>query len=86
MVSTVKYPNFKKVGLPKKAIIGAPAVIVLAVAVAVIFPEQIGKVIFVLLALYALYGFKQNIDRLTARRNRRRRPRSEDKIYHSKNG
>lgn len=86
MVSTVKYPNFKKVGLPKKAIAGAPAVIVVAVVVAVIFPEQIGKVIFVLLALYALYGFKQNIDRLTARRHRRRRTRSEDKIYHSKNG
>ncbi|UQZ33749.1 CDP-diacylglycerol--serine O-phosphatidyltransferase [Paenibacillus sp. PK3_47] len=86
MVSTVKYPNFKKVGLPKKAVIGAPIVIVLAVAIAVIFPEQIAKMIFVLLALYALYGFKQNIDRLTARRRHRRRRRSEDKVYHSKNG
>lgn len=86
MVSTVKYPNFKKVGLPKKSVIGAPIVIVLAVAIAVVFPDQIARMIFVLLALYALYGFKQNIDRLTARRRHRRRRRSEDKVYHSKNG
>lgn len=61
-------------------------VIVVAVAVAVVFPEQIAKLIFVLLGIYALYGFKQNIDRLTARRRHRRRSRSEDKVYHSKNG
>ncbi|MDQ0196002.1 CDP-diacylglycerol--serine O-phosphatidyltransferase [Paenibacillus wynnii] len=86
MVSTVKYPNFKKIGLPKKAVVGAPLVIVVAVAVAVVFPEQIAKLIFVLLALYALYGLKQNVDRLTARRRHRRRRRSEEKVYHSKNG
>jgi len=86
MVSTVKYPNFKKIGLPKKAVVGAPLVIVVAVAVAVVFPEQIAKLIFVLLALYALYGLKQNVDRLTARRRHRRRSRAKDKVYHSKNG
>lgn len=86
MVSTVKYPNFKKVGLPKKVVVGAPIVIILAVAVAVVFPEEIAKLIFVLLGIYALYGFKQNIDRLNARRRHRRRRRSEDKVYHSKNG
>ncbi|HEY4430222.1 MAG TPA: CDP-diacylglycerol--serine O-phosphatidyltransferase [Paenibacillus sp.] len=86
MVSTVKYPNFKKVGLPKKVVVGAPVVIIVAVAVAVVFPEEIAKLIFVLLGIYALYGFKQNIDRLTARRRHRRRRRSEDKVYHSKNG
>ncbi|BCG61226.1 CDP-diacylglycerol--serine O-phosphatidyltransferase [Paenibacillus sp. URB8-2] len=87
MVSTVKYPNFKKIGLPKKAVIGAPVVIVIAVAVAVVFPEQISKMIFVLLALYALYGLKQNFDRLAARRRRRnRRHRSDEEAYHSKNG
>ncbi|KAA8995990.1 CDP-diacylglycerol--serine O-phosphatidyltransferase [Paenibacillus spiritus] len=88
MVSTVKYPNFKKIGLPKKALAGAPIVIIIAVAVAVMFPEQISKMIFVLLALYALYGMKQNVDRVaaSARRRRRRRGRSEDEVYHSKNG
>ncbi|MDT3428588.1 CDP-diacylglycerol--serine O-phosphatidyltransferase [Paenibacillus forsythiae] len=86
MVSTVKYPNFKKVGIPKKAVVGAPIVIVVAVAVAVVFPEQISKMIFVLLALYALYGLKQNVDRLAARRRRRNRRRSDDEAYHSKNG
>jgi CDP-diacylglycerol--serine O-phosphatidyltransferase len=86
MVSTVKYPNFKKIGLPKKAVVGAPVVIVIAVAVAVVFPEQIAKLIFALLALYALYGFKQSIGLLAARRRHRRRRRTEDKVYHSKNG
>ncbi|WP_238655632.1 CDP-diacylglycerol--serine O-phosphatidyltransferase [Paenibacillus piscarius] len=87
MVSTVKYPNFKKIGLPKKAYVGAPVVIVIAVAVAVVFPEQIAKLIFGLLALYALYGFRQSVGVLTARRQRRRRKRrTEDKVYHSKNG
>lgn len=86
MVSTVKYPNFKKIGFPKKAVIGAPLVIVVAVAVAVVFPEQIAKLIFTLLALYALYGFKQNVDRLTARRRHRRRRRKEEEVVHTKNG
>lgn len=86
MVSTVKYPNFKKIGFPKKAVIGAPVVIVIAVAVAVVFPEQIAKLIFGLLALYALYGFRQSLGLFKVRRQRRRRRRSEDKVYHSKNG
>lgn len=69
MVSTVKYPNFKKVGLPKKAVMYAPIVIVASVAVAVIFPDQISKLIFVPLVLYAAYGLKQNVEKLTRRRH-----------------
>ncbi|MFP4978438.1 CDP-diacylglycerol--serine O-phosphatidyltransferase [Paenibacillus sp. CN-4] len=83
MVSTVKYPNFKKIGFPKKAVIGAPIVIVIAVAVAVMFPEQISKMIFALLGVYALYGMKQNVTRLTTRMRRRKRTKKE--AYQSKN-
>lgn len=68
MVSSVKYPNFKKVGLPKKAIVFTPFVILLAVIIAVIFPEQISKLIFVPLVLYAGYGVNQNVRKLLRRK------------------
>lgn len=68
MVSTVRYPNFKKVGLPKKAVAYTPIVVIFAVAIAVIFPTQTSKLIFVPLVLYAAYGLKQNIERLLRRK------------------
>ncbi|BFH65483.1 CDP-diacylglycerol--serine O-phosphatidyltransferase [Paenibacillus azoreducens] len=79
MVSTVKYPNFKKVGLPKKAVMYAPVVIVAGVAIAVIFPDQLSKLIFVPLVLYAAYGLKQNFEKLTRRRHRDQS--GEQKVY-----
>lgn len=87
MVSTVKYPNFKKIGFPKKAVIGAPIVIIIAAAVAIIMPDQIAKLIFALLGLYTLYGFRQHVSKLATRAKRRRRRRqSDDEAYQSKNG
>ncbi|GIP55726.1 MULTISPECIES: CDP-diacylglycerol--serine O-phosphatidyltransferase [Paenibacillus] len=70
MVSSVKYPNFKKLGLPRKAVAITPFVVILAVAIAVMFPEQISKLIFVPLVLYAGYGLKQNVDKLLRRKRR----------------
>ncbi|WP_438348944.1 CDP-diacylglycerol--serine O-phosphatidyltransferase [Paenibacillus sp. FA6] len=70
MISRVRYPNFKKIGLPRKVVIGAPIVIVIAVAIAVIYPEQISKVIFIPLATYAVYGVKKSIDRALRRRHK----------------
>lgn len=64
MVSTVKYPNFKKVGIPKAAIWITPIVVIAAVVIAVQFPGTLSKMIFVPLLLYALYGLKKNVDRL----------------------
>ncbi|GAB7057190.1 MULTISPECIES: CDP-diacylglycerol--serine O-phosphatidyltransferase [unclassified Paenibacillus] len=64
MVSTVKYPNFKKVGIPKAAIWVTPIVVIIAVVIAVQFPGTLSKIIFVPLLLYALYGLKKNVDRL----------------------
>ncbi|WP_046213364.1 CDP-diacylglycerol--serine O-phosphatidyltransferase [Paenibacillus wulumuqiensis] len=69
MVSRVKYPNFKKVGIPRKALWLAPFVVAAAVIIAIMFPDQVSKLIFVPLAVYALYGFQQNIRRLIRRRN-----------------
>jgi len=60
MVSRVKYPNFKKVGIPKSAYWITPLIIALVVLLAVKFPEQFPKVVFLPLAFYALYGIKKN--------------------------
>lgn len=77
MISTVKYPNFKKIGIPKSAIWVTPVVVLIAVVLAIRFPGSISKMIFVPLVLYALYGLKKNVeqisrlDRVLKRRGRR---------------
>lgn len=70
MISTVRYPNFKKIGLPKKAIAYTPLVVIFAVIIAVVFPDQMAKLIFIPLVLYAAYGIRQNIHRLLRRKSR----------------
>lgn len=82
MVSSLKYPNFKKLGLPKAAIWAVPLVIAAAVTLAFMFPRAIPNVILVLLLLYALWGLKKNVERLFSgaykrlRRKRKREDRS----------
>jgi CDP-diacylglycerol--serine O-phosphatidyltransferase len=62
MVSKIKYPNFKKVGIPKAAYWITPIIIAIVVLVAIKYPEQFPKIVFLPLALYALYGIKKNVD------------------------
>ncbi|WP_020620108.1 CDP-diacylglycerol--serine O-phosphatidyltransferase [Paenibacillus daejeonensis] len=73
MVSKVKYPNFKKVGIPKGSIWVIPLVVLIAVVLGIIFPDQLAKIIFVPLVLYALYGLKKNVDRRLSGKSRKRR-------------
>lgn len=63
MVSNIKYPSFKKVGIPKAAVWVTPIVIVIAVVLAMRFPGILSKMIFIPLVLYALYGLKKNVER-----------------------
>ncbi|NHN35112.1 CDP-diacylglycerol--serine O-phosphatidyltransferase [Paenibacillus agricola] len=79
MVSTVKYPNFKKMGIPKKAIWITPVVVILAVVIAIQYPGTLSKMIFVPLLLYALYGLKKNAERLFTKRKRARKTMDEAK-------
>jgi CDP-diacylglycerol--serine O-phosphatidyltransferase len=72
MVSTVKYPNFKKVGIPKAAIWITPIIIAAAVLLAIFLPKALTKLIFVPLVIYAVWGLKKNVDRLFLRRRRNR--------------
>ncbi|WP_421617302.1 CDP-diacylglycerol--serine O-phosphatidyltransferase [Brevibacillus sp. TJ4] len=62
MVSKIKYPNFKKVGIPKAAYWITPIIIAIVVLVAIKYPEQFPKIVFLPLAVYALYGIKKNIE------------------------
>lgn len=78
MVSTVKYPNFKKAGIPKAAIWITPIIVAIAVVIAIKWPESISKMIFIPLLLYALYGLKKNVDGFFIRIRRRKRKAVDD--------
>ncbi len=72
MVSTVKYPSFKKVGIPKSAAWVLPIIVMIAIVVAIRYPGTLSKLLFIPLVLYALYGLKKNV-RVFHRIGRRRR-------------
>lgn len=61
MVSRIKYPNFKKVGIPKAAYWIVPVLAAFVAFVFIYYPDQAGKLIFLPLALYAIYGLKKNV-------------------------
>lgn len=63
MVSTIRYPNFKKVGIPRSAVWVVPIIVVVSVVLGLLFEHQLSKILFVPLLLYALYGLKKNVDR-----------------------
>jgi len=77
MVSKVKYPNFKKVGIPKAAYWVTPIIIAIVVVVAIKFPQQFPKIVFLPLAVYALYGIKKNVDFLIKKLSKRKKKEEE---------
>lgn len=84
MISNMKYPNFKKLGLPRAAMWAIPVVVAGAAVLAYMFQEAIPKVILALLLLYALWGLKKNVERLLPRRLRGKRKQLEDEEASSK--
>jgi CDP-diacylglycerol--serine O-phosphatidyltransferase len=78
-VSKVKYPNFKKVGIPKSAYWITPVIIAIVVVVAVKYPQQFPKIVFLPLAFYALYGIKKNVDFLV-KKFRKRKNKEEESV------
>ncbi|KMZ43320.1 MULTISPECIES: CDP-diacylglycerol--serine O-phosphatidyltransferase [Bacillales] len=79
MVSKVKYPNFKKVGIPKSAYWITPIIIAIVVIVAIKYPQQFPKIVFLPLAFYALYGIKKNVDFLV-KKLRKRKNKEEESV------
>lgn len=82
MISNMKYPNFKKLGLPKAAVWAIPLVAVAAAVLAFFFQDAIPKVILALLLVYALWGLKKNVERLVPRRLRKRRGHADQQHRH----
>jgi CDP-diacylglycerol---serine O-phosphatidyltransferase len=80
MVSNIKYPNFKKVGIPRSAYWMTPIIVAIVAIFAVRFPAQFPMIIFIPLAFYAFYGMKRNIERVF-RKNRERN--AEEEIINS---
>lgn len=74
MVSSVKYPNFKKVGIPRHTFWVIPLLLAVIILVAIRYPEEFPKVIFLPLGLYAgyaLYGMYRSFIKIIRRRTRR---------------
>lgn len=63
MVSNIKYPNFKKIGIPRGVYWIAPLIVILFAWVAAKFPQEFPKLIFIPLVLYAIYGLKNTVRR-----------------------
>jgi CDP-diacylglycerol--serine O-phosphatidyltransferase len=62
MVSNVKYPSFKKGGIPKAAFWIVPLMTVVVLGLSLKYPQHLPKLIFLPLVTYALYGIKKNVD------------------------
>lgn len=77
MVSNIKYPNFKKVGVPRAAFWITPLVIGVTAILAFQFPRAFPKIVFIPLVLYAAYGIKKSVD---SNLRRKRRERKEKKL------
>lgn len=84
MVSNMKYPNFKKLGLPRKTMWVIPVVVAGAAVLAYMFQTAIPKVILALLLLYALWGLKKNVESLLPSKRRSGRGRDSDEEESSK--
>jgi len=63
----VKYPNFKRIGIPRAAIWVTPILVGIVAYLAWRFPDSFSKLVFLPLVLYALYGLKKNLDILLRR-------------------
>ncbi|SHF09171.1 CDP-diacylglycerol---serine O-phosphatidyltransferase [Seinonella peptonophila] len=72
MVSQIKYPAFKKVGFPKIFYVVIPLYLLALAGAAFFYPQELPKLIFIPLVIYALYGIKVTFDR-------KRRAENEDK-------
>jgi CDP-diacylglycerol---serine O-phosphatidyltransferase len=73
MVSRIKYPNFKKVGVPRAALWVTPLMIGAVVLLAYAFPEEFPRIVFIPLVLYAVYGVKKSVDSYLRKRRRENR-------------
>jgi CDP-diacylglycerol---serine O-phosphatidyltransferase len=77
MVSRIKYPSFKKTMVPKIAYVVVPLFLTAIAISAILYPRELPKVMFIPLALYALYGVKKTIERRRRGEERDKEPMEE---------
>jgi CDP-diacylglycerol--serine O-phosphatidyltransferase len=77
MVSNIKYPNFKKVGVPRAAFWITPLIIGVVAILAYRFPTEFPKIVFIPLVLYAAYGVKKSME---GSLRRKRRAKQKEKL------
>jgi len=63
MISNIRFPNFKKIGIPKGSIWLIPFIIIIALIIGIMFEEHLSKVFFIPIGLYVLYGINKTIRR-----------------------
>ncbi|EGL83497.1 CDP-diacylglycerol/serine O-phosphatidyltransferase [Caldalkalibacillus thermarum TA2.A1] len=73
MVSRIKYPNFKKVGVPRAAFWITPIIIGAVALLAYRFPSEFPKIVFIPLVLYAAYGIKKSLEKSWRQKAHKRR-------------
>jgi len=66
MVSRVRYPNFKKVAFPRSAVVVVPLLALLVYGVFRYQPASVHRVIFLPLAIWAVYGMGRGLRRRVA--------------------
>lgn len=63
MISQIKYPAFKRMKITKSIYWAAGLFVIVVGVAAIYFPQEMPKVMFIPLVLYALYGLKNSFDR-----------------------
>ncbi len=71
MVSSVKYPSFKKMKVSKRAAWITPIIIIAVASVAVLYPGPLSKLLFIPLLFYALFGLRKNVEVIARAAGRR---------------
>lgn len=59
MVSTIQYPSFKKIGMPKWVFWAIPVFLIIGVIIYELYPNVLTKLLFAPLIIYTLYGIKK---------------------------
>lgn len=63
MISNIRFPNFKKVGIPKGAVWLIPIIVIVALIIGIIFEEHLSKIFFIPIGIYVLYGVNKTLRR-----------------------
>lgn len=59
MVSTIQYPSFKKIGMPRWLFWSIPIFIIIAVVIYELYPNAVTKLLLLPLVFYTLYGIRK---------------------------